>query len=371
MQDPLKKILAAVESGDSNTVVKLLTKYPELINCDIGEGGWLDSAIWGKHYDLTKTLIELGCNVNAESDLGCPLDTALSTDSPDLVELLLRSGAIPKPKFRPLIGAIIGKKKHSLELIKLLHQYGADLNSVYLNEHTGKRINALSVAIDYGRDDVIEYLNAQGCSLPDSAPTLKSPSQLPNPIIEYFETRFGPTLPKSLIEIIPTELSIVIHAIPSNDRCRCLTLFTSGMSNVAMNVPRGYENFANAELFIQLPAEWPFTEVSDENFGWPLHWLRELGKFPHQNDQWLGGEVAIITSTTLGVPLPHGFDSMLIICEKVFSTPHGRTIAAYRLFPLFPAERKLEMERGIGALLNSLDAKDISFVVDVCRKSAA
>ena len=52
------------------------------------------------------------------------------------------------------------------DLIKLLEQYGTDLHRVFVNHYTGRPMNALSTAIDWGMDDVAEYLRSKGAVLP-------------------------------------------------------------------------------------------------------------------------------------------------------------------------------------------------------------
>jgi hypothetical protein len=41
-------------------------------------------------------------------------------------------------------------------MVKLLDQRGANLDRVFTNDHSGEPMNALSTALDWGRNDVAE-----------------------------------------------------------------------------------------------------------------------------------------------------------------------------------------------------------------------
>ncbi|GIW82856.1 MAG: hypothetical protein KatS3mg105_4663 [Gemmatales bacterium] len=129
---------------------------------------WLDLAVMRKNERLVRALLELGCNVNqskGSSSFETPLFSALCEDDPGMARLLLEHGADPHLE-RLVITAIVGDNQHSLELVKLLEEHGADLHAVYTNEITNEPMNALSAAIDWGKDDVAEYLRSKGAVLP-------------------------------------------------------------------------------------------------------------------------------------------------------------------------------------------------------------
>ena len=165
-EDLIIEILTAVEDGQIEEVDRLLTTHPDFVNYDEGIGGWLDSAIYSEDYEMIERLIKLGCDVNAENELGSPLSSAITQDSPELVALLLKSGSVPQSRHRNVLGAIVGDSENALSILKLLKEYGADLNEIFLDENTGQRINALSYAIKYKKTDVVNYLTELGCQLP-------------------------------------------------------------------------------------------------------------------------------------------------------------------------------------------------------------
>ena len=160
-------ILEAVEDGDVATARSLLEDNPHLLNADAGGGGWLHAGV--DYPEMLTMLLELGCNPEMTWSLGkheiTPAMTAIGEDRPESLEILLRHGA-RRPPNKELLTAVVGDKRHSLELIRLLHQYGADLHEVFVIEATGKRENVLSFAIAFHRDDVVAYLESQGCVRP-------------------------------------------------------------------------------------------------------------------------------------------------------------------------------------------------------------
>ena len=79
------------------------------------------------------------------------------------------------------------------------------------------------------------------------------------------------------------------------------------MSNEAMIVPTGHEDFGYAELFILLPVDPPFkigTQVDAESImchAWIIDEMRKVGSYPHANKTWLGGPITVIkTEEPLG-----------------------------------------------------------------------
>jgi len=295
-------------------------------------------------------------------------------ENPVMMKVLLQHGADPNLG-RIIISTITGSSPHSLEMVKLLDEYGVDLHRTLVNEYTGEPMNALSTAIDWGNDDVVEYLRSKGCVLPEGLAvpqaTLETES-LNDEIVAYFSEHFGPPRLQSLIEIVPTQPSIAVHVIPASEERKHLTLFTTGMSSQPMQAPTGEEDYQRAELFIQLPGDWPYQEISDPNHGWPIHWLRSMAKYPHEHQTWLGGPVTVVANEDPPEPLAPNmpFTSMLMLAERRFVSHSGETIQLYRLFPLYSEEQELELNEGIAALMQAFDKMSIPFVVDTERSCA-
>jgi hypothetical protein len=194
-------------------------------------------------------------------------------------------------------------------------------------------------------------------------------------VVGYFAERFGPVQPLSLGEIVPDDPPVTVHVIDPTSSRPHRVLFTSGMSSRPMRVPNGQEVYRFAELFLELPADWPMGKevLSDADHRWPLDWLRRMAKYPHQAQTWLGGPVAIISNGDPPERLSPGipFTALLLLADGDFRRPDGAVVQTYRLFPLFTDERNLEQSAGIGELLRRFDRAGVAFVVDVERPSVA
>jgi ankyrin repeat protein len=162
------RIAEAIRGGDVETTRRLLAERPGFIHRYHEARSWLQVAAYHGRLPMIHLLISLGCDVNAADQVGdpwTPLDTAISEDNPGLVRVLLENGAKVN-RDREVIMAVAGNKKHSLEMVRLLEQYGADLHRVFMNEVTGEPMNALSTALDWETQDVVAYLKSKGAQVP-------------------------------------------------------------------------------------------------------------------------------------------------------------------------------------------------------------
>jgi hypothetical protein len=375
-----KKYLASIRDlikvGDLTALQREFEKHPALARTDYCGDSWLIEAGYYGQPEVAKFLIALGCDVNQRSagPFGSTaLGQAVGKGHIEVARLLLQNGADPNSGIL-VVEAIVSDIPNTLEMVKLLDEYGADLNYSYIHQYSKEPTNALSMAIDYDKKDVVKYLRSRGCKMP----TLPAPTKSETPaneVIAYFEKHFGAVKKQSLIEIVPTEPPIAIHVVPPTKKRDHLTLFTTGMSEQAMTVPKGNEEYRFAELFIQLPGDWPLSKqkLADPSFGWPIHWLRSMAKYPHQHDKWLGGPVSIVANGKPPKRLAPGvpFTCMLLFAEKDFERQDGTTIQLYRLMPLFTEERDLEKREGSAALMRAFDENEVPFVVDLKRTNVA
>lgn len=375
-----EQIENAVLSDDAATVARLLQERPHLINHFVGIGGWLHLAAKAGSLSVLHVLTELGMDVDAPSDAERPnsrnpLGNAISSGNVAAVRFLLEKGA--NASFdRPVISAIVSAKSSNLEIVKLLEAHGADLQREFTHSGTGKPMNALSTAVDWGKDDVAEYLRSRGCTMPGGrresqpAPDDSEAGQ----IVRYFAEAFGKVEKISLSAIVPMEPPITIHAIRPTSQYPCVTLFTTGMSASPMKLPRDADqNFQYAELFMQLPADWKYQSITDPAWGWPMLYMQWLANYPHANRTWMGGPVTIASPSDPPTPLVPDlpFTCLLALAERQMTTLQGKVIQFYRLMPLYTEERTLEIERGIAALMQAFDRKSIGFVFDPKRPNAA
>jgi hypothetical protein len=382
-----KALGIAISEGKIDQVRELLAQHGKALNkviC-VGGDGLFTAASHGR-LDMVKLFLskEYEFDVNSKETFPphqSPLEACLKNCDPDVVLLLLEHGADPNYG-RAIIGAISGypPKKNSLEIVKLLEKHGADLHRTFVNHQAKDKdlMNALSTAIAWGQQEVADYLRSRGAVLPDKTPRKpagdgSADSWRTNEIVAYFEKKFGPVDPKTLIEIVPTEPAIAIHVIPPSAGRSCVTLFTTGMSAERMKVPPGGEAFQLAELFVQLPADWPYMAIDDPAHGWPIHRLRSTAKYPRQNDTWLGGQATIVADAEPPEPITPGspFTSLLFLAEEDLTTEDGRSIVFYRMTPLYTEERELEMRKGLPKLMRAFDRNKVSFVVDLKRPNVA
>lgn len=391
--DPLrKKLYDALMRGERKLVRTILEEHPAFISTGLGSGSLLHVAASYGQTALCKDLHALGCDINAVQRAGTlfrsPLINAVGKGHLETARWLLEQGA-RVDNDRYLISAICNTD-NSLAMLELLVEFGADIHQVFQNEMIGEPMNALSAAIDRDKQDCIDYLRSLGAVMPNKTPP-KSSSKPHSPssnkrvsstaeeVVAYFQDHFGPVSKRSLIEIVPDDLPVTIHHIPATPDRQHITLFTTGLSSRPMKTPQGSEQFRYAELFIQLPAKWPFTKESlgDPNTGWPIDWLRKTAKYPHQHRTWLGGPLTVIDNEDppqrLAPKVP--FTCLMLLAEHRFesqvSPTKGETIQLFRMVPLYTEERNLEHRDGPAALMRAFDAANVPFVVDLKRKNVA
>lgn len=382
-RDPIyPAIYDAIRFGDVRELRQLFNEHPRYVyGVQSGINSWLKDAADYAQIEVAEMLVAMGADVNSRLPFGAtPLRAAIRSGKPEMVEWMLSHGAAVDSEDRGddrlLISAIDTEPEEvALRIVDLLTQRGADVNRAYtIFDDENNTYTALEWAA--GKPKVAQYLRSKGAVERKRKPAAKEPpANLTEEIIAYFEKHFGLPQPQAQIEIVPTEPPIAIHVIPATDNRKSVTLFTTGMSKEPMRVPTETDNFRFAELFIQLPANWPTDHkaLSNGQSSWPIHWLRSIAKYPHQNQTWLGGPVTIIANGDRPEPLGPGlnFTSLLVMADREFTSRDGRKVYLYRLTPLYTEERELEIKQGIGALLRAFDENDVPSIVDLGRPSVA
>jgi hypothetical protein len=368
---------AAITHGDVATARRVLTEHAQEISADNDLNRYLRAAARKDQVRTVSLLVEFGADIHAPDGHGDPpapegvLDDAASNGAINVVRWLLEHGSRlnyevnGKTRCLALSGAVI---EGHLDVVRLLVEHGAAINAVW----AGK--NALSFAILYGQKAIEEYLRSQGAVEPTQLGNKQETSK--NPIVDHIKKYFGKPEPLALREIVPNDPSIAIHVARKPDR---LALVTNGMSARPMVVPKGREDLQFAELVMCLPPDWLVGEkaLQDANYGWPYHWLRPIGRYPHQNQTWLGGPVAIFANGEPPAPLaPNTKLSCLLAITSDWEgdwlhLPGGKVIAFYSVYPLFTEERDLEKQKGVEHLLKLFQEHDISMTVDLNRVNVA
>jgi hypothetical protein len=409
-QSPRDVVFEAIRAGNVEAVRQQLKARPELVRAS--ESEWLyDAASYG-FIPMTQMLVEeFGLDVNcprshADSDRplcaaaynGCvnmarwllehgadvngsggtpPLVWAAREECIEVVQLLLDHGAKVNigggDECTPLASAATSG---SLAVARLLLEQGEDPNVLYgTMEYGDPPTNALKQALMFGHQEVAALLRAHGAVLPPGC-DLGYASSEGSGLLQHIERHLGKPTPLSLHEIVPGDPPVTVNVVPMLD---CLALVTTGMSDRAMNVPKGAEGFQFAELVICLPADWPVTEnaLENANNSWPIDWLRRIAHYPHDNHTWLSGPFAIIANGDPPKPLAPNtqLTGFLILHEPnefgLLHLPDGRRIVFYTLHPVYTEEQDLERQKGIEALLVLFLEHQISKVVNAQRPNAA
>jgi hypothetical protein len=191
---------------------------------------------------------------------------------------------------------------------------------------------------------------------------------LSDEVVFYFSATYGPVDPMALVEIVPTTWPpIAIHVIEADNDRNHITLFTTGMSNEPMVVPKGYESFQYAELYIQLPADRPSKIGGQVNAAhlWAVDLMRSIASRPHEKRSWIGGHLAFTKARNT---LPPPFTSVLLFARDHFTSEDGRVVQLYHVSLLHTEERHLDSTQGIPKLFSALDRNNVSFVTDLNRK---
>ena len=156
-----------------------------------------------------------------------------------------------------------------------------------------------------------------------------------------------------------------VLSVPATPDRAFHALVTSGVSDRAMNVPEELEGvFSRAELMVALSPQWPLDMEAfkdDANY-WPIRWLKQIGRLPHDYDTWIGWGHTIpnedppkrIANTDFtGIMLwpPYWLPPEFFQLE----TKQGDTITFYCLVPLYQEEMDLKLHKGAEALEKRLD----------------
>jgi len=180
-------------------------------------------------------------------------------------------------------------------------------------------------------------------------------------------------------EIVSDIVHIDVHWVKPNGKFPFHTFVTSGMSDKPMTVPEGLEALRYAELCIFLPNDWAIgqEEFKDENNYWPVRWLKQLARFPHEYGTWIGhghtipnGENAepFAANTKFGcmmllpcLSMDDEFDKLKINDEK--------TISLYCLYPLYKEEMELKLKKGANAVIDQFKKFQVTDIVDIKRSN--
>ncbi len=374
-----KQAQAAIKEGNADQVAELIGDDESKLTMSTIFGPWLHIAAAQGQLDVAEPLVAMGVDINSRGGIakGTALDQAASKGHLDIVEYLLSLGAeidLSEPERNPLFAAVYGGH---LALAEFLIKSGLDPHVTYMGD-SGQLKNALSFANECGQEAIAEFLTSAVCSLPSCDGS--NGGEAHRQLISAVADEFGEVSQLALQEIIPVDdVHISVHVIRPNEKHSCVTLFTTGMSDKAMVVPHGQEEYQYAELLVHLPATWQLPNQSDwrEECGWPISWLRQIAYYPRQASTWLGGRHAIISNDE--PPLPFAANTrlscMLLIADFANWSPvqisRDKRVHFYTLTPIYAEERDYERQRGVRELLRRFEQHNVEAIVDLARVNVA
>ncbi|MEZ6055159.1 MAG: suppressor of fused domain protein [Planctomycetaceae bacterium] len=398
---PRRDILTAIEEGHFSEFVQLVaqedataTEAPNEYG-DNFYGSYLHWCADANQVEMARHLISLGADVNFYAGLRykkTPMVRAVSIGSLEMAKLLRESGGtfdVTGPLLHnPIFHAI--KHGHS-HVVEWLIEAGLDPHLTYRTFY-GQLENAYAWAKEFHRDEIISQLESYGCRMPVEGVDIPiwepPPEQMLQPptvadeLTTYMMFRFGEVDEEALQELVPVidGMSVAIHVIQPNEEHPYLVLFTTGMSDRAMTVPVGQEDWQYAELVMHLPPEWKYSSdtISEPTWNWPAMLLRKLAYAPHLNETWLGLPSTIVSNGDPPEPLGPNIQqtcSLLVPDFANLSPPvelnDGRIVHFWTVVPLFTAERDYEQQHGTIQFLEQFVSNRVPMVYDPKRPSFA
>ena len=165
-------------------------------------------------------------------------------------------------------------------------------------------------------------------------------------------------------EKVSPDIHVDICLIPPSEECNWYTLVTMGMGAHLMNVPNQLkeDQLERAELVICLPEYWKLDKehLKDEKWYWPIRLLKELARFPGENNTWLGWGHTV----SYDGPLSYTTElcaSILInppcgnIVGNTCTLPNGEEVNFYQIIPLYGDELEFKLKNGTQKLLDKMN----------------
>lgn len=205
----------------------------------------------------------------------------------------------------------------------------------------------------------------------DSAPATHGP--LTAEVETYLAEELG-TPATVFHEIASDQVHIDVHFVPASAQADSWTLFTTGVSDLPMTTPDGFDDFRFAELVLRLPSSWDMAalQAGDERWFWPVRELKFLGRLAHEYQTWLGFGHTIPNGDPAEPFAPGtGLCGWLILNDNSppMSRSDGQVVNFYTIFALHRDEMDFKLRHGVEALLELLVNAGVSDVLDPGRTS--
>lgn len=156
-------------------------------------------------------------------------------------------------------------------------------------------------------------------------------------------------------------------------RSEIIVLMTNGLSDYAMPVPEKYKDRNHAELYFCLPSYWDLTT---DNGKWVIEWIQKLAKHCIEKETWYGightfpnGNPASPLSNTmkqkyLMLNAPYFLEKELSPIQT-----EDKEIHFLGIIPIFEDEMDYKMGKGTYKLLQKIEGKGVSELLDDYRMS--
>lgn len=200
-------------------------------------------------------------------------------------------------------------------------------------------------------------------------------------ISNYFAELFPDHEEIVMHEIISDLVHIDVYIRKPNEKQNYYFIYTTGMSDLPMTLPEGYEDredWKYAELYAFMPPTWNpggefqlSTDIPDSEY-WIIHMLKYLARFPHEYETFLGAGhtipngpdyAPICDGTTMGgVVLSQLGDAL-----ECVNTKDGKRINLLMLIPAYKEEIEYKLKYGMGELDKKFSENNMQLVIDIHR----
>jgi tetratricopeptide (TPR) repeat protein len=230
-------------------------------------------------------------------------------------------------------------------------------------------------AIDHGDDEEDTRLMLQA-SLYEADLRRKQESGEYNPerysseeldVLEaHIEKYFGPYR-NVYHEIESPDIHVDIAVIEPTPQRNYYVLVTMGMGAHKMKAPPDLENQDRAEVMVCLPPDWNLDDLDDEQWYWPLRWLKILARLPINENSWLGwghtipngepfaGNTRLCTVLLLN---PGAFGEKAAYC----TLPNGERVNFFQIVPLYEEEAQFKIRNNAQIFLRFLDKSALEYI---------
>jgi hypothetical protein len=153
------------------------------------------------------------------------------------------------------------------------------------------------------------------------------------------------------------------------------------MSERPMLTPAGCDVPRYAEVVAILPAGWPLVgpALDDERNYWPVRMVKQLARYPHEHETWLGYGHSLSDGEGPSAPFaPNTRLNAVILLPPlslprrfhILQGPDQREISFWAAVPLYQEELELKLREGTDALIDAFALHGITDLIDPRRPNA-